>query len=107
MKKDTIVFIAITDYDNLGIGYMSALLSEAGFKTKTIDFRVKKPYLLKIVKKLDPFIIGFSIIFLNHINRFTELIEYLRKGGINCHFTAGGHYASLRYHDLFQYSPAA
>ena len=29
MKKDTIVFIAITDYDNLGVGYMAALLSEA------------------------------------------------------------------------------
>jgi radical SAM superfamily enzyme YgiQ (UPF0313 family) len=60
---------------------------------------------LKTIKTLDPFIIGFSIIFLNHINRFIELIEYLRKNGINCHFTAGGHYASLKYEELFQLSP--
>jgi len=105
MKKDTIVFVAVTDYDNLGIGYMASLLSESGFVTKTIDFRVRKSVLLKTVRSLDPIIIGFSIIFLNHIKRFIELIEYLRENGLNCHFTAGGHYASLKYEELFQLSP--
>jgi anaerobic magnesium-protoporphyrin IX monomethyl ester cyclase len=105
MRKDTIVFVAINDYDNLGVGYMAALLSEAGFKTKIIDFRVRKSDLVKILKKLDPLLIGFSIIFLNHINRFIGLIKYLRDKEINCHFTAGGHYASLRYEKLFQIIP--
>lgn len=105
MKRDTIVFVAITDYDNLGIGYMASLLSEAGYRTKTIDFRVRKPDLLKMVKKLDPIIIGFSVIFLNHIAHFTRLIKYLRDNGITCHLTAGGHYASLRYETLFQLAP--
>ena len=105
MKENNVVFIAISDYDNLGVGYMAALLSEAGYKTRIIDFRVRKSELLKILKKLDPLLIGFSIIFLNHIKRFIDLIEYLRISGINCHFTAGGHYASLKYEELFQLVP--
>jgi len=105
MKINTVVFVAISDYDNLGVGYMAALLSEAGYKTKIIDFRVRKSEILKILNKLDPLIIGFSIIFLNHIKQFIELIEYLRKGGIKCHFTAGGHYASLKYGELFKMVP--
>jgi radical SAM superfamily enzyme YgiQ (UPF0313 family) len=105
MKKDTIVFVAITDYDNLGIGYMSAILEKSGFRTKIFDFRRKRSDLLKSLKKTDPLIIGFSIIFLNHINQFTDLIKYLRTRGITCHFTAGGHYASLRHERLFQIIP--
>ena len=105
MIKDTIVFVAITDYDNLGVGYMAALLSEAGYKTKIIDFRVRKSDLVKILTKLDPLLVGFSIIYLNHIDRFIGLIKYLRDEEINCHFTAGGHYASLRYEKLFQIIP--
>ena len=76
-----------------------------GFKTKIIDFRIRKAALLKTLKKTDPLIVGFSIIFLNHIHRFTEMIGYLREGGITCHFTAGGHYASLRYQELFRKAP--
>jgi radical SAM superfamily enzyme YgiQ (UPF0313 family) len=105
MKNNTVVFIAISDYDNLGVGYMAAILSEAGFKTKIFDFRIKKSLLLNKLKKLDPLIIGFSIIFLNHLKQFTDLIEYLRKNEIDCHFTAGGHYASLRYEELFKLAP--
>jgi anaerobic magnesium-protoporphyrin IX monomethyl ester cyclase len=105
MKKDMVVFVTITDYDNLGIGYMSAVLEKSGYNTKIIDFRRKRSDLLKSLKKTDPLIIGFSIIFLNHIDQFTDLIKYLRYNGIVCHFTAGGHYASLRHEELFQIIP--
>ncbi len=106
MKEKSVVFIAITDYNNLGVGYMTAMLSEEGFKTRVFDFRTKKQYLLKTLRKLDPLLIGFSVIFLGYLKLFTEIIEYLRKGGINCHFTAGGHYASLKYQELFQIAPS-
>ena len=105
MKSDRVVFITLNDYDNLGVGYMAAILSEEGFEIKVIDPRRKKSYILKILKKNDPLLVGFSIIFLNHIELFAELVDYLRKGGINCHFTAGGHYASLKYEQLFKIIP--
>lgn len=105
MKSHLVVFITLNDYDNLGVGYMVSVLSEAGFETKVIDPRKKKSSILATLKTIDPLLIGFSIIFLNHIDIFINLIAYLRKKGINCHFTAGGHYASLKYEELFQIIP--
>ena len=105
MKSNYIVFIALTDYDNLGVGYMASALTEAGFKTKIFDFRIRKSIMLKKLKSIDPLVIGFSVIFLNFMNKYIELIEYLRNGGLKCHFTAGGHYASLRYAELFKIAP--
>ena len=100
-----VVFIAFEDSDNLGIGYLCAILSESGFKTIVIDFRYKKEDILKVLKKLDPLIVGFSVIFQHHIYKFKELTGFLRKNGIQCHFTAGGHYASLRCENLFKIIP--
>ena len=105
MKKNPVVFIVLKEYDNLGVGYMASLLSEAGLETKVIDFRKKKSDILKTLKRLDPELIGFSVIYQNHINQFIDLICYLRKGGIKSHFTAGGHYASLKYEELFEFIP--
>lgn len=105
MKKHTVVFIAGTDYDNLGIGYMAAVLSDSGIETKVVDFRKRKAEILKIIKRIDPLLVGFSILFLNHIDEFIDLAGYLRKGGIRCHFTAGGHYASLKSEELFELIP--
>jgi len=105
MKKDTVIFIAGTDYDNLGIGYMASVLSESAIKTIVIDFQKKKPGILRIIKNTDPVLVGFSILFLNHIEELVDLVGYLRKEGIRCHFTAGGHYASLKSEELFELIP--
>ncbi|MCX6329403.1 MAG: cobalamin-dependent protein [Bacteroidia bacterium] len=105
MKKQPVVFIAFRDYDNLGIGYLASVLSKAGFKTVTINFRSRKETILKRILNLNPLLIGFSIIFQYHIIEFKDLINYLRKGGIRCHFTAGGQYASLRYEELINLIP--
>ncbi len=105
MKKRHIVFIASQEYDNLGIGYMSAVLSAAGYKTRIIDFKENKAEILRIIKSLNPQLVGFSVIFQYHINHFISLVEFLRKEGINSHFTAGGHYASLKHDELFDFIP--
>jgi anaerobic magnesium-protoporphyrin IX monomethyl ester cyclase len=105
MNNHLVVFIAGADYDNLGIGYMSAILNKTGINTKVIDFRGTRSSILKAIKKYDPVLVGFSILFLNHIDHFVKLIEYLRQGGIRCHFTAGGHYASLKSDELFNIIP--
>lgn len=105
MKKHTVIFIAGTDYDNLGIGYLATVLSESGIETKVVDFRKKKTEILKFIKSIDPLLVGFSILFLNHIDEFIGLVDYLRREGIRCHFTAGGHYASLKSEELFELIP--
>jgi radical SAM superfamily enzyme YgiQ (UPF0313 family) len=105
MKSHTVVLIALNDYDNLGVGYIASVLSEAGFKTKIIDLRRQNSDILKKLKTINPVLVGFSIIFHNYIDHFTGLINYLRREGIKSHFTAGGHYASLNYEELFRLAP--
>jgi radical SAM superfamily enzyme YgiQ (UPF0313 family) len=100
-----IVLIAFEDFDNLGIGYLCAFLNKAGFETSIINFRYSKETILTILKGINPLIIGFSVILQHHIYRFKELVSYLRENGISCHFTAGGHYASLRSEELFKIIP--
>ena len=106
MHTYPVVFVAFEEFDNLGVGYLSSVLSEAGYESSIIDFTDKKGNILKKLKKINPLIVGFSVIFQYHIYEFEELISYLRKGGIECHFTAGGQYSSLKYEDLFEMIPS-
>ncbi len=106
MSRKSVVFIAFLERENLGIGYLHAILSRAGYDVYIIDIRKDKEEILQDLKELDPLLLGFSVIFENHIYDFQELIEYLRSNGIQSHFTAGGHFASLRPADLFEIAPS-
>jgi anaerobic magnesium-protoporphyrin IX monomethyl ester cyclase len=105
MEKQHIVFIVKREYDNLGIGYMSALLKESGYKTDIIDVCEKKKKIYKKLILLNPLIVGFSVIYQYHINLYADLIGYLKSHGLRSHLTAGGHYASLRYKELLELIP--
>ena len=101
MNRNSVVFVAFEQRENLGIRYMHAILSEAGYDVHIIDFRKEKSEILRELQILDPLAVGFSVIFENHLYEFQKLMEYLRDSGIKCHFTAGGHFASLRPVELF------
>lgn len=100
-----VALVAFQEFDNLGAGYLASVLTEAGYEPEIIDFMLGKEEILKQLHKLKPLITGFSVVFQYHIDEFRELIDYLRKGRIKCHFTAGGYYASLRFEEIFRYIP--
>lgn len=103
--RKMVVFVAFEEQDNLGIGYIASALINAGFEIRIVDFRVGEEAILAHVLSLDPIAVGFSIIFQHHIDRFRDLLSYLRENGITCHFCAGGHYPSLRYTELLDMIP--
>lgn len=105
MLKNPIVFIAFLEQDNLGVGYIASLLLQNKIDVKIIDYRLGRKKILSQIKTINPKIVGFSIIFQYHIYDFRDLINYLRNNGISCHFSAGGHYPSLRYRDLLNTIP--
>jgi radical SAM superfamily enzyme YgiQ (UPF0313 family) len=105
MTTKPIVLVAFTEQDNLGVGYLGSVLHQHGFKVKILDFRLGPQTILKILKDLNPLVVGFSVIFQHFIDQFQELINYLRENHITCHFTAGGHYPSLRYEQLLTLIP--
>jgi anaerobic magnesium-protoporphyrin IX monomethyl ester cyclase len=106
MDNHPVVLVAFKDFDNLGAGYLASVLSEESYEPEILDFRSGKDEILKVIKKLKPKIVGFSVIFQYYLHEFKELINYLREAGINSHFSAGGQYASMRYEDLFRFIPS-
>src|SRR5512135_1607016 len=106
MADNKVALIGFQDFDNLGLGYLASMVSVAGFQPVIVDFRRGKREILEELKIQKPFIAGFSIIFQYHIRDFEDLISYLRREGICCHFTAGGQYASLRYREILEHIPA-
>jgi len=100
-----VILIVFGDYSNLGVGYLSAVLNQAGVQTRMIDFRLRNEEILEDLKKSNPLVVGFSVIYEGYIDEFAKLVKLLRSEGISCHFTAGGHFASLRPQELFSLIP--
>ncbi len=96
------VIIAFLEQDNLGVGYLASMLAREQQPVKVLDFQSGKKNIFNSLLACQPRVVGFSIIFQYHIYEFKELIDFLREQGITCHFTAGGHYPSLRYEDTFK-----
>lgn len=104
-ERINIAFVAFLDQDNLGVGYLASILIKEKFKVKILDFRLGQKQILEHIQKINPVIIGFSIIFQYHIREFKTLIDFLRDKGVDCHFSAGGHFPSLRYDELLRLIP--
>jgi len=101
----TVMFVAYQDHDNLGVGYLASVVQEAGFRPLVVDFRMGPERILELIRARDPIVIGFSIIFQFYSPEFQELMQYLRDHGVSCHFTAGGHYPSLRCRKVLERVP--
>jgi radical SAM superfamily enzyme YgiQ (UPF0313 family) len=106
MSARPVVIVAFKEFDNLGVGYLAAIISDVGYEPQIIDFIDGREKILQIIKKLNPLIVGFSVIFQYHIIEFKHLINYLRTSGITSHFSAGGQYASMRYKELYKFIPS-
>lgn len=89
------VLIGFKEQGNLGLGYLATTLEHLGYPVEVLD--VDAPYgeILEAVRRLDPVVVGFSLIFQFYVHRFEELARRLRADGVRAHFTMGGHFPSL------------
>ena len=97
-KRDTsrtVVLVGFKRQGNLGLGYLAATLEEFGYRVEVVDFEAPASTVVEAVRRLDPVLVGFSLIFQFHVHRFETLARRLRAGGVDCHFTIGGHFPSL------------
>ncbi len=104
-KRKPVVLIGFQNQGNLGIGYLASTLRKNGYEVEVIDFEVDPDLILERVKFVDPVLVGFSLIFQFYITKFSSLIDKLRDGGIDCHFTMGGHFPSLSYAEALDNAP--
>ena len=94
-ESRNVVLIGFQNQGNLGLGYLAATLEAAGYHVEVIDFEAPRSEMLATIRRLDPVVVGFSLIFQSYVHRFEELARYFRASGVDCHFTMGGHFPSL------------
>ena len=80
------------------------MLREHGYAVCVVDIEQEPEEILRIAQQLNPVLIGFSLIF-SSISVVTALLHVLRAGGIDCHFTMGGHFPSLSYQQTLEIVP--
>ena len=100
-----IMLIGFQEQSNLGLGYLSATLKRHGYRVDVFDFDQDTAVLLAHARASDPLLIGFSLIFQFYVERFARLIRMLRREGVGCHFTMGGHFPSLSADHAFELMP--
>lgn len=91
----TILLVGFLDQGNLGLGYLAATLRAFGYRVEIADVEASPAEIVAIVRRTDPLLIGFSLIFQFYIRRYGRTIRALRDAGVACHITMGGHFPTL------------
>ncbi|MEI8032316.1 MAG: radical SAM protein [Chlorobiaceae bacterium] len=96
-SKPHILLVGYEDQENLGLRSLIACLEAKGYHASLAAFIPGKERLvLDAVRTYNPVLVGFSLIFQFSLEKFSFLMRFLRSGGVEAHFTAGGHFPSLR-----------
>jgi radical SAM superfamily enzyme YgiQ (UPF0313 family) len=83
--------------ENLGLRSLMAYLKAHGRHALLVPFCPgNDESVLSAVQQHNPRLVGFSLIFQYNLDEFGKFIRHLRASGVTAHFTAGGHYPSLR-----------
>lgn len=83
--------------ENLGLRSILAYLKAHGRHAVLVPFYPGNDEpVLSAVLQHNPRLVGFSLIFQYTLDEFGKLMRYLRTSGVTAHFTAGGHFPSLR-----------
>jgi len=89
-----VLLVAFEDQDNLGVRYLASFLRKHGHQATIVAFGNAAP-VIEAAARIDPDIIGFSLIFQYMVPEFRDVIAELRAAGARGHVTIGGHYASF------------
>jgi anaerobic magnesium-protoporphyrin IX monomethyl ester cyclase len=93
-----VILIGYENQENLGLRSIMAQLLAQGMQAVLIPFSPGGEFnedILAAIRRFQPRLVGFSIIFQYTIVEFGRLIDYLREQNVTAHFTGGGHFPSL------------
>jgi anaerobic magnesium-protoporphyrin IX monomethyl ester cyclase len=92
-----VVLIGFRRAGNLGLGYLASTLRARGYQVEILEFEDTFETILSAIRRHDPILVGFSLIFQFYVNRYAVMIRALRSHGVTAHFTMGGHFPTLSY----------
>jgi radical SAM superfamily enzyme YgiQ (UPF0313 family) len=81
------------------------VLRRDGFQVDVLDIEAPQDELVEAIAQANPLLVGFSLIFQFYIRRYAALMARLRRRGVACHFTMGGHYPSLSSEQTLKAAP--
>jgi anaerobic magnesium-protoporphyrin IX monomethyl ester cyclase len=87
------------------MGYLAAALQQHGYAVELCEVRDGPEKIEALVRRAQPAVVGFSLIFQFFLPQFRRVAMHLRRAGIGCHSTMGGHYASLCHEDALNAFP--
>lgn len=104
MKKVRVLLIGAEDEENLAIRYLASCLEKVGHIVKIAPCsRLEQiTYVVKIMEKYKPDLVGISIAFQSMSKTYFCLIEEIRKAGFKGHITVGGHFPSFEFKRLLE-----
>lgn len=94
--------------ENLGLGYIAALLRENGFITEILDGYVQQWNSYQLVQEIikrSPSIIGICVLSQSLAEIVLEIVAELRKENCQAHICLGHHFPSLAHKDLLSQIP--
>lgn len=92
-----LVLIGFQRAGNLGLGYLASALRARGWRVELLEFEDDAHAIADRVRRLDPILVGFSLIFQFYVHRYAALARLLRAHGVAAHFTMGGHFPTLSH----------
>ena len=100
------LLVGYENQENLGLRSILSYLLSQGYKAKLIPYIPgNNEAILANFYALQPKMAGFSLIFQYTIEEFGKLMQFLRENGVKAHFTAGGHFPTLRPEDTLKLLP--
>jgi radical SAM superfamily enzyme YgiQ (UPF0313 family) len=105
VRRPRVALIGFQKMGNLGLGYLSAVLRQAGYDVDVIDIEAPAEEIHARILAGRPILVGFSLIFQFYIRRTAAMMAQLRRAGVEAHFTMGGHYPTLSYQETLRAAP--
>jgi radical SAM superfamily enzyme YgiQ (UPF0313 family) len=96
-QRTDVILVGWERQENLGLRHILSYLEGEGYRVRLVPYAPgAEDSVVRAVCEEDARLVGFSVIFQYNLRDYGELMTVLRKGGVQSHFTAGGHYPSLR-----------
>ena len=101
-----VLLVGYEKQQNLGLRSILTYVRANGYRAEIVPFARDCPeVVLRAAQAFQPRVIGFSLIFQFSLGEFAGLMRALRQNGVTAHFTAGGHFPSLRPIDTLALLP--
>ena len=104
-RRARVALVGPGDQNNLGLGYLAAVLGRAGHVVDVIDSNRDDREVISELREIRPDLIGFSLIFQFHMSRLGAMVGRVRDAMPRVHLTVGGHFPSLRPQELLEHIP--